>query len=420
MKEFKIAKTKTHTVNGIEIEDTKFMYDGIKGVYAKITTNSTNVAYIIYDGHECMWGISKGKTALFGKRFELPKYEDFVSSMSRKFNIDIPTVTFDFDKLVVYYTNVPTESDSDGNTRDISEFMYKGISGRCTEIRSEIKKESIIEYNGLRTVITRHYDFVVIDTNVGDKYQLPEYSDFVRQIKDTFDIELPTIDKSTVSKTVNHIDIIDDEIPIPSSKHKQEENKSNADKITILDKTEDRYRYKEYDCIDSVTKFMYNGKKGKYTKNVFGSIVTHTIEHNGFKTLIKSNRNEPEGDRYELPEHSDFVNQIKDAFGVELPIIKREHNKITILKKTETKERSVYITTYTFEFNGKPGTCTHRNGECINATRIEYDGRDKEWGYYFGDWDFTSYTFTQPEYAEFRKAVEKAFGVSFPYERHID
>ena len=420
MKEFKIAKTKTHTVNGIEIEDTKFMYDGIKGVYAKITTNSTNVAYIIYDGHECLWGISKGEKALFGKRFELPKYEDFVSSMSRKFNIDIPTVTFDFDKLVVYYTNVPTESDSDASTRDISEFMYKGLSGRCTEIKSAIKREYIIEYNGLRTVITRHYGFVVIDTNVGDKYQLPEYSDFVRQIKDTFDIELPTIDKSTVSKATNHIDIIDDEIPIPSSKHKQEEKNSNTNKITILDKTEDRYSYKEYECIDIETKFMYKGKEGKYTKNVFGSIVTHTIEHNGFKTLIKSNRNEPEGDRYELPEYSDFVNQIRDAFGVELPIIKREHNKITILKKTETKERSVYITTYTFEFNGKPGTCTHRNGECINATRIEYDGRDKEWGYYFGDWDFTSYTFTQPEYAEFRKAVEKAFSVSFPYERHID
>ena len=405
MKEFKIAKTKTHTINGIE--DTKFMYDGIKGVYAKITTNSTNVAYIIYDGHECLWGISKGKTALFGKRFELPKYEDFVSSMSRKFNIDIPTVIFDFDKLVVYYTNVPTESDSDGNTRDISEFMYKGVRGRCTEIRSEIKKESIIEYNGLRTVVTKHYGYIVIDTSEGDKYQLPEYSDFVRQIKDIFDIELPTTDKSTVSKATNHIDIIDDEIPIPSSKHKHEEKKSNADKITILDKTEDRYSYKEYECIDTETKFMYKGKEGKYTKNIFGSIVSHTIEYNGFKTLIESNRTEPEGDRYELPEHSDFVNQIRDAFGLELPIIKREHSKITILKKTETKERSVHITTYEFEFNGKLGTCTYRNGENINATRIEYDGEDKEWGYYSGDWDCTSYTFTDPKYDEFKKSAKE-------------
>lgn len=415
MKEFKIAKTKTHTVNGIEIEDTKFMYDGIKGVYAKITTNSTNVVYIIYDGHECLWGISKGKTALFGKRFELPKYEDFVSSMSRKFNIDIPTVTFDFDKLVVYCTNVPTESDSDGNTRDISEFMYKGISGRCTEIKSEIKREYIIEYNGLRTVITRHYGFVVIDTNVGDKYQLPEYSDFVRQIKDTFDIELPTIDKSTVSKATNHIDIIDDEIPIPSSKHTQEEKKSNADKITILDKTEDRYSYKEYECIDTETKFMYKGKEGKYTKNVFGSIVTHTIEYNGLRTVIKSNCSEPDGDRYELPEHSDFVNQIRDAFGVELPIIKREYNKITILKKTKRCEREIYYTTYEFEFNGKPGTCLIRVGDDINATRITYDGEDKEWGRYYGDWDCTSYTFTDPKYNDFKKAAKEAFGIyDFP------
>ena len=374
------------------------------------------MSYILYmmDMSVC-GGISKGEKALFGKRFELPKYEDFVSSISRKFNIDIPTVTFDSDKLVVYYTNVPTESDSDGNTRDISEFMYKGISGRCTEIKSEIKREYIIEYNGLRTVITRHYGFVVIDTNVGDKYQLPEYSDFVRQIKDTFDIELPTIDKSTVSKATNHIDIIDDEIPIPSSKHKQEEKKSNADKITILDKTEDRYSYKDYECIDTETKFMYKGKEGKYTKNIFGSIVSHTIEYNGFKTLIESNRTEPEGDRYELPEHSDFVNQIRDAFGVELPIIKREHNKITILKKTKRCEREIYYTTYEFEFNGKPGTCLIRVGDDINATRITYDGEDKEWGRYYGDWDCTSYTFTDPKYNDFKKAAKEAFGIyDFP------
>ena len=418
MKEFKIAKTKTHTVNGIEIEDTKFMYDGIKGVYAKITTDSTNVAYIIYDGHECLWGISKGKTALFGKRFELPKYEDFVSSMSRKFNIDIPTVTFDFDKLVVYYTNVPTESGSDGNTRDISEFMYKGLSGRCTEIKSEIKREYIIEYNGLRTVITRHYGFVVIDTNVGDKYQLPEYSDFVRQIKDTFDIELPTIDKSTVSKATNHIDIIDDEIPIPSSKHKQEEKKSNADKITILDKTEDRYSYKEYECIDTETKFMYKGKEGKYTKNVFGSIVDHTIEYNGFKTLIESNRNEPEGDRYELPEHSDFVNQIRDAFGVELPIIKREHNKITILKVTKEKDGGNTVVTYEFEYNGIKGKCERTFNPTRNSTRMMYDGQSKEWGFYNNEWDAESSGFNDSKYNDFKKAAEKAFGINFPISRY--
>lgn len=218
-----------------------------------------------------------------------------------------------------------------------------------------------------------------------------------------------------MSNETNNIDIIDDGISIPTKTHKQGEKISGMDKITILDKTEDRYNWKEYECIDSVTKFMYNGKEGKYTKNVFGDIVSHTIEHNGFKTLVKSNCTEPEGDRYELPEHSDFVNQIRDAFGVELPIIKREHNKITILKKTKRCEREIYYTTYEFEFNGKPGTCLIRVGDDINATRITYDGEDKEWGRYYGDWDCTSYTFTDPKYNDFKKAAKEAFGIyDFP------
>ena len=314
MKEFKIAKRSTRTIGSIDISYNKFIYDGIRGLCAKITSPTINATYVIYDGCECMWGTNKGKEEFSGQRFKLPKYEDFVRQIKTSFDIEVPT-----------------------------------------------------------TAVSKN-------TNI-----------FMDKIK------------AALSKATDTNDIIE----IPVETHKQEDKISNISKITILDKTEDRYSYKEYECIDAVTKFMYNGKEGKYTKNVFGSIVTHTIECNGFKTVVKSNRNEPEGDRYELPEHSDFVNQIRDAFGVELPIIKREHNKIAILKKTETKERSVNVTTYTFEFNGKPGTCTHRNGENINATRIEYDGKDKEWGYYSGDWDCTSYTFTDPKYDEFKKSAKE-------------
>lgn len=314
MKEFKIAKRATRTIGGVDISYNKFIYDGIRGLCAKITSSTINARYVIYDGCECMWGTNKGKEEFSGQRFKLPKYEDFVRQIKTSFDIEVPTTT--------------------------------------------VSKNTNIFMNKVKAALSK-----VTDTN--------------------------------------------DIIEIPVETHKQEEKISNTSKITILDKTEDRYSYKEYECIDSVIKFMYNGKEGKYTKNVFGDIVSHTIEYNGFKTLVESNRTEPEGDRYELPEHSDFVNQIKDAFGVELPIIKREHNKITILKKTEIKERSVYITTYTFEFNGKPGTCTHRNGENINATRIEYDGESKEWGYYFGDWDCTSYTFTDPKYNDFKKSAKE-------------
>lgn len=314
MKEFKIAKRATRTIGSIDISYNKFIYDGIKGLCAKITSPTINARYVIYDECECMWGTNKGKEEFIGQRFKLPKYEDFVRQIKTSFDIEVPT------------TAMP-------KTNNI--FMDR-INAR-------------------------------------------------------------------LSKATDTTDIIE----IPVKTHKQEEKISNTSKITILDKTEDRYNYKEYKCIDTVIKFMYNGKEGKYTKNVFGDIVSHTIEYNGFKTLVKSNCTEPDGDRYELPEHSDFVNQIRDAFGVELPVIKREHNKITILKKTKRCEREIYYTTYEFEFNGKPGTCTHRNGENINATRIEYDGEDKEWGYYFGDWDYTSYTFTDPKYDEFKKSAKE-------------
>lgn len=404
MKEFKITGTETRNIDGIESTDINFVYDDISGTYTRFVTTNTNAIFLDYCGRKAIWGTSDGKEVVFGRRFELPKYEDFVSVISKIFNITVPTVDFNSKELVVYYTSIPQDPDNNGIVKSVSKFMYKGIRGKYTEIDSKNHIENIIEYDGHRTCIREWDEEFLKDDIEGDAYQFPKYYEFVSQFKDTFDLDLPT---TVVSKVNNHIDIIDDSVEIPVKTHKQEEKISNTSKITILDKTEDRYNYEEYKCIDSVTKFMYNGKEGKYTKNVFGSIVDHTIEYNGFKTLVKSNRNEPEGDRYELPEHSDFVNQIRDAFGVELPIIKREHNKITILKKTETKERSVYITTYTFEFNGKPGTCTHRNGENINATRITYDGEDKEWGYYSGDWDCTSYTFTDPKYDEFKKSAKE-------------
>lgn len=395
MKKFEVTETSSRDTKWYHISRTDFMYDGNPGSYCRMKGNKTNAKYIRYDGHDCLWGVKRGILSRFGKMFDVPKYKDFIDHMKRVFNIEIPTITYDTDKLVVYNVTRPQKTEVDGISEIVCQFVFNNIHGEYILDVCKTAVGNIIIYDGLTLIITDWLKDMSREFK-GDVFPIPKYSDFVSQFKNTFDIELPTINKPDT-----------DIIEIPVKTHKQEEKISNTSKITILDKTEDRYNYKEYECIDSVTKFMYNGKEGKYTKNVFGSIVDHTIEYNGFKTLVKSNRNEPEGDRYELPEYSDFVNQIRDAFGLELPIIKREHNKITILKKTERSERGIHYTTYEFEFNGKPGTCTHRNGEIINATRIEYDGEDKEWGYYFGDWDCTSYTFTDPKYDEFKKSAKE-------------
>lgn len=414
MKKFEVTETSLRDENGEHILRIDFMYDDKPGSYCRITGDIGDATYIRYDGHDCVWGVRRGTPGRFGTMFDVPKYKEFVDDMKIVFNIEIPTIIYDTDDLVVYYIAPPSKPDKRGIVKMVRQFIFNGIRGAYTQYTTDYKIENIIEYDGIRSTVIEW----IIDSSLefkDDCFPLPKYSDFVSQFKDTFLLGLPTtvVSKNTnevannkpiVSKKTNNIDIIDNGISIPN---KQEEKNSGTNKITILDKTEDRYSYKEYECIDTETKFMYKGKEGKYTKNIFGSIVTHTIEYNGFKTLIKSNCSEPDGDRYELPEHSDFVNQIRDAFGVELPIIKREHNKITILKKTKRCEREIYYTTYEFEFNGKPGTCTHRNGENINATRIEYDGEDKEWGYYFGDWDCTSYTFTDPKYDEFKKSAKE-------------
>ena len=406
MKKFEVTETSLRDENGEHIFRIDFMYDDKPGSYCRITGDIGDATYIRYDGHDCVWGVRRGTPGRFGMMFDVPKYKEFVDDMKIVFNIEIPTITYDTDDLVVYYIAPPSKPDKRGIVKMLHQFIFNGIRGAYTQYTTDYKIENIIEYDGLRSVIIEWiYDMSV--EYQGDCFLLPKHSDFASQFMDTFTVSLPTTNKPIVSKETNNIDIIDNGISTPTKTHKQEEKISGTNNITILDKTEDRYNYKEYECIDTVIKFMYNGKEGKYTKNVFGDIVSHTIEYNGFKTLVKSNCTEPDGDRYELPEHSDFVNQIRDAFGVELPVIKREHNKITILKKTKRCEREIYYTTYEFEFNGKPGTCTHRNGENINATRIEYDGEDKEWGYYFGDWDYTSYTFTDPKYDEFKKSAKE-------------
>lgn len=411
----KFEATRRNSIDGkwYNIKRTDFVYDGKPGSYYKMWDDKVNSHCVIYDDHDCIWSINHGPLGRFGRMFDVPKYQEFIDYVGILFNIEVPTITYDTGDLVIYNSTPPSKPDNRGIVKIMYQFIFNGIHGKYTQYKTDYKIENVIEYDGLKSVVIEW----IIDCGLeykDDCFPLPKYSDFVSQFKDTFVLSLPTVNKSDNIKsgeinidisTVNKPDT--DMIEIPVKTHKQEEKISNTSKITILDKTEDRYNYEEYECIDSVTKFMYNGKEGKYTKNVFGSIVDHTIEYNGFKTLVKSNRNEPEGDRYELPEHSDFVNQIRDAFGVELPIIKREHNKITILKKTERSEREIHYTTYEFEFNGKPGTCTHRNGENINATRIEYDGEDKEWGYYSGDWDCTSYTFTDPKYDEFKKSAKE-------------
>lgn len=411
MKTFEVTKTSSRDTKWYHVSRTDFMYDGNPGSYCKMTGDKTNAYYIKYDGHDCLWGVKRGILNRFGKMFDVPKYEDFIDHMKGLFNIEIPTITYDTDKLVVYNITRPQKTEVDGISEVVCQFVFNNIHGEYILDISKIAVGNIIIYDGLTLIITDWCKDMSREFE-GDVFPSPKYSDFISQIKDTFGIELPTVNKPNYTKS-REIDI-----DIPSV------NKPDTDKLVITDTNVRKNLAKNPndDYIETVKKFMYKGKEGKCTNVVFGILTENAIEYDNFKTVITeyhhddgSVRCDINGDRYILPEQSDFVNQIKDAFGVELPTVKREPNKIIILNKTHTCERDIYYTSYKFEFNGKPGTCLIRVGDDINATRITYDGEDKEWGRYYGDWDCTSYTFTDPKYNDFKEAAKEAFRIyDFP------
>lgn len=410
MKEFKITGTETRNIDGIESTDINFVYDGISGTYTRFTTTNTNAIFLDYCGQKAVWGTSDGKEVVFGRRFELPKYEDFVSVISKIFNTTVPTVDFNSKELVVYYTSIPQDPDNNGIVKSVSKFMYKGIHGKYTEIDSKNHIENIIEYDGHITCIREWDEEFLKDDIEGDAYQFPKYYEFVSQFKDTFDLDLPT---TVVSKVNNHIDIIDDSVEIPVKANKQEEKISNTNKITILDKTEERGTYNGYEYFDTITKFMYNGKEGEYIKGLVENLEIYTITYDGFITTTREGDTNPSGDRYILPENADFVNQIKDTFGVILPTITREYNKIIIFKETTEYEGNNTIVTYKFEFNGKKGTCIRTFNETRNSTQLKFDGTSAEWGFFNNEWDGNTRVYNGPEYDEFRNAANEALGISF-------
>lgn len=410
MKEFKITGTETRNIDGIESTDINFVYDGISGTYTRFVATNTNAIFLDYCGQKAVWGTTNGKECVFGRRFDLPKYEDFVSVVSKIFNTTVPTVDFNSKELVVYYTSIPQDPDNNGIIKSVSKFMYKGIYGKYTEIDSKNHIENIIEYDGHRTCIREWDEEFLADDIEGDAYQFPKYYEFVSQFKDTFDLDLPT---TVVSKVNNHIDIIDDSVEIPVKANKQEEKISNTNKITILDKTEERGTYNGYEYFDTITKFMYNGKEGEYIKGLVENLEIYTITYDGFITTTREGDTNPSGDRYILPEYSDFVNQIKDTFGVILPTITREYNKIIIFKETTEYEGNNTIVTYKFEFNNKKGTCIRTFNETRNSTQLKFDGTSAEWGFFNNEWDGNTRVYNGPEYKEFRKAANEALGISF-------
>ena len=89
MKKFEVAETTTRVIDGKEVTDIKFLYDGIQGIYSKINTVDTDVTSVMYNNSQCIWGTANGIEGVFGRKFDIPKYEDFVSSMSKIFNISI-------------------------------------------------------------------------------------------------------------------------------------------------------------------------------------------------------------------------------------------------------------------------------------------------------------------------------------------
>lgn len=439
----KFEATRRNSIDGkwYNIKRTDFVYDGKPGSYYKMWDDKVNSHCIIYDDHDCIWSIKHGPLGRFGRMFDVPKYQEFIDYVGILFNIEVPTITYDTDDLVIYNSTPPSEPDKRGIVKIVYQFIFNGIHGKYTQYKTDYKIENVIEYDGLKSVVVEW----IIDSGLeyqGDCFPLPKYSDFVSQFKSTFVLSLPTVNKPDDNKIGAHSSVkknlydyvteiyatdprviqqvdLGEEIDISTV------NKPDTDKLVITDTNTRKNLAKnpnDDDYIETVKKFMYKGKEGKCTNVIFGILTENAIEYDNFKTVITeyhhddgSVRCDINGDRYILPENSNFVNQIKDAFGVELPTVKREPNKIIILNKTHTCERDIYYTSYKFEFNGKPGTCLIRVGDDINATRITYDGEDKEWGRYYGEWDCTSYTFTDPKYNDFKKAAKEAFGIyDFP------
>lgn len=423
MKKFEVTETSLRDEKGEHILRIDFMYDDKPGSYCRITGDIGDATYIRYDGHDCVWGVRRGTPGRFGMMFDVPKYKEFVDDMKIVFNIEIPTITYDTDDLVVYYIAPPSKPDKRGIVKIVRQFIFNGIRGAYTQYTTDYKIENIIEYDGLRSVVIEWIEDFGLEFK-DDCFPLPKYSDFASQFNGTFDIKLPTtvVSKNTnevvnnkpiVSKETNNIDIIDDGIEIPISIHKQEEKKSNTDKIIILGTTEERGTYNGYEYFDTITKFMYNGKEGEYIKGLVENLEIYTITYDGFITTTREGDTNPSGDRYILPEYSDFINQIKDTFGVILPTITREYNKIIIFKETTEYEGNNTIVTYKFEFNGKKGTCIRTFNETRNSTQLKFDGTSAEWGFFNSEWDGNTRVYNGPEYKEFRKAANEALGISF-------
>lgn len=443
MKKFEVTETKLSVENGENVSRIDFMYDDKPGSYYKITGDKTDIIGIVYDGHDCIWGVRRGTPGKYGRMFDVPKYEDFISYMSTLLNIEIPTITYDTDELVVYLAALPYSSDKDDISISISEFLYNGTHGKYTMNMSRINKEHIIEYDGLKSVIKVWCDDNLSDDIEGDRFMLPQYSDFVAEFKKNFDIVLPT----TNDNKYNNLVVTNEDIKTRSDDGVQVRNISfeyrgrygmvishfnitnrlitiSYDSIVYIRTDDfinmDTNEYGDIKLLKSNTGFV------KELKKVLEIDITDTSNNteslNDIGDVVIEIGDKPQTNNIFLDRINARVSELIDYDEVAKPIVNKPDNtksgEINILNEKEEKDGGNIVVTFEFEYDGIKGICERTFNPTRNSTRMMYDGQSKEWGFYNNEWDAQSSGFTNPKYKEFIKAAEKAFSISFPYIRY--
>lgn len=443
MKEFEVTETKLSVENGENVSRIDFMYDNKPGSYYKITGDKTDIVGIVYDEHDCIWGVRRGTPGKFGRMFDVPKYEDFISFMSSLLNVEIPTITYDTDNLVVYLKALPSKTDEDGISRLISEFLYNGIRGKYTVNVSGINKEHIIEYDGLKSVIREWYDDNLNDDIEGDRFMLPQYSDFIAEFKKNFDIALPTTNDSEY----NNLVITNEDIKTRSDDGVQVRNTSfeyrgRSGMVTSHFNIINRLITISYDSMVYIrTDDFINMDTNEYgdvellksnigfvkeLKKVLEIDITYTSKNTGSLNELGDVEIEigdkPKTNNIFMDRINAKLSELIDYAEVTKPTVNKPDNtksgEINILNEKEEKDGGNIVVTFEFEYNGIKGICERTFNPTRNSTRMMYDGQSKEWGFYNNEWDAQSSGFTNPKYKEFIKAAEKAFSITFPYIRY--
>lgn len=290
----KFEETRRNSIDGkwYNIKRTDFVYDSKQGSYYKIWDDKVNSHCIIYDGHDCIWSINHGPLDRFGRMFDVPKYQEFIDYVGILFNIEVPTITYDTDDLVIYNITPPSEPDKHGIVKIMYQFIFNGIHGKYTQYKTSYKIENIIEYDGIRSVVIEWIEDFGLEFK-DDCFPLPKYSDFARQFDSTFDIKLPTVNKPDDTK---------------------------SGKVNILNEKEE----KDGGNIVVTFEFEYNGIKGicERTFNPTRNSTRMMYDGQSKEWGFYNNEWDAQSSGFTNPKYKEFIKAAEKAFSISFPYIR--------------------------------------------------------------------------------------------------